>query len=970
MRICTVMLAAMMATAALAAEHEIALVRGGSVYDAITERLLEKSGIGYDALTDDDVVAERIAEYRLLIFPLNSGLGRNHRLVPVANWLRAGGKTFFMSNVPSDLQALLGIETWESRGKQYAGEFTTMVFTDDRPPGFPAEVFQESPNARLVSAVNERGRVVADWHDRDGKDLGGAVVITPDSVWTSHVFWSGANVEQQRQLLVASICYLLPDQAATLVEGLLAEALTQSGYEDFDALVAAAEGTPDARKLAREAAEAVRTASAATGGEALGAAWNVGELVQQAAAALYPSRPYELRGAWMHPDDAFDYAAVADEMAAANFNAMFPIVCGPNYSKYPSAYVPQYTERDHVAECIAAAHASGIEVHCWKANWQASKSRNPELLQQYIDEGRMVMSFEEAKGGEDPSRYGWNELWLDPSDDRNRDLEFDMLMELVENYDIDGIHFDFMRYPDPRYCYCDRCHRKFEEWAGVTVANWPDDCAGAGPLAARYFDWRRHLQTSLVERISQGARERDPDIKISLAARASMSGSYHGDAQDWVTWAHEHYLDLLCPMDYTPSVQQLRDKVQPQVEAVDGAIPVYAGIGVSSGRSDTPVNLSQQICAARELGSDGFLIFALSPFARAMLPVIAQGVTSEPVTIMPHHRQPASAEFEVPAPAAGVPPRVYPPGADVPVTVRVRAVQPEIERMSMQVLTMPAIGGEAVAVTERETTRLSQQRLQITLPGTVGAQSIIVEGTVTFADGREEPFYLRSLPLRVAARAEYDDVLALAGPPVFATEATHVGVFVGCYGSAGVLEALRRTDGVEAMPLAELSAEYLAPCDVVVLPQPSEAPDRVNEAAVAALREFVQAGGGLLAMRDVIGAWIYQPIIPDAAQADGTVVKAQSVRVVAGHPVTAGHEVGEMLTHAHTDHLLLVSGEGATVLMTDADGKPVVVAAEPGEGRYVACGFAIGRTATEGDATPEGFERDLLANAVRWLAGE
>ncbi|MEA3401672.1 MAG: family 10 glycosylhydrolase [Armatimonadota bacterium] len=961
------------ATCALAAEHEIAVVSGQAGYDDITERFLQKSGISYDMLGPDEVVADRIAAYRLLIFPYNPIMAREHRLAPVAEWVREGGKLIYMSGIPSELQELLGIEQWESRTPDDPGEFSTMVFTDDRPPGFPAEVFQESPNARLVSATNQRGRIIANWHDRSGEDIGyGAVVTTEDTVWTSHVFWHGADVEQQRHLLVASICYLLPDRARPVVEGVLAAALADTGYEDLDALVAAAEGNPVGRELAAEATEvadeAARLLESDTPIAALEPAWKLADVAQGAAAALYPSRPYELRGAWMHPDDAFDYEAVAQEMAAANFNAMFPIVCGPNYAKYPSDYVPQYTERDHVAECIEAAHARGIEVHTWKANWQTSPSRNPELVQQYIDEGRMVLSLEQAKGEEERSSYGWSQKWLDPSDERNRQLEFDMMMELVENYDVDGIHFDFMRYPGANYCYCDRCRRKFEQWAGVTVENWPDDCAGDGPLADRYFDWRRHLQTSLVERIAEGARQRDPDIKLSLAARASMTGSYRNDAQDWVTWAHQHYLDLLCPMDYTASVQVLREKVQPQVEAIDGAIPVYAGIGVSSGRSDSPVNLSRQICAARELGADGFLIFALSPFARSMLPTIARGVTAEAVTVMPHHSQAASAEFDLPETPGGIPPRTYAPGDELPVTIYLRAAQPDIERMTVRALTMPATGGESVPLTDRETVTLAQHRLTVAIPATVGAHSVIVEGTVAFPGGREEAFYLRSLPLRVVSSAEYGDLLALTGPPAFATEAVHAGVFVDCYGSAGILEALRATDGVEAMPLAELSQDYLAPCDVVVLPQPSEAPDRVDADAIAALGEFVSAGGGLMAMRDVIGAWIYDPILPDAVKADGTVVEGRAVRVATEHPATEGLTVGETLTHAHDDHLLLAPGEGATVLMTDSDGRPVVAAAQVEQGRYVACGFAIGRTATLPDAPPTGFERDLLVSAVRWLA--
>lgn len=94
------------------------------------------------------------------------------------------------------LKDVLGIEEAQSRSYEYPGEFTTMVFADDRPPGFPERVWRESANARLVTATNARGRVIADWHDRSGEDLGcGAVVITDDTVWTSHVFWRNADAD-------------------------------------------------------------------------------------------------------------------------------------------------------------------------------------------------------------------------------------------------------------------------------------------------------------------------------------------------------------------------------------------------------------------------------------------------------------------------------------------------------------------------------------------------------------------------------------------------------------------------------------------------------------------------------------------------------------------------------------------------------------------------------------------------------
>ena len=238
------------------------------------------------------------------------------------------------------------------------------------------------------------------------------------------------------------------------------------------------------------------------------------------------------------------------ELKAANFNAAFPLMCGPDSAKYRSEFAPQATERDHMKECLDAARRHGIEVHVWKANWQVLSGTSKEAQKKFADQHRFVVSLEQALGQQEKGSYQWSTRWLDPSDDRNRQLEYDMMMELVQKYHPHGIHFDFMRYPENSYCYCDRCRSLFEQWAGVRVAQWPQDCAGKGTLAEKFHDWRRHLQTSLVKRIAEGARRIDPNVKISLAARASMTGSYDSDAQDWVTWAKQGYLDFLCPMDY------------------------------------------------------------------------------------------------------------------------------------------------------------------------------------------------------------------------------------------------------------------------------------------------------------------------------------------------------------------------------------------------------------------------------------
>ena len=41
-------------------------------------------------------------------------------------------------------------------------------------------------------------------------------------------------------------------------------------------------------------------------------------------------------------------------------------------------------------------------------------------------------------------------------------LERDAMLEVATNYDVDGIHFDYIRYPASDHCYCDGCRTRFE----------------------------------------------------------------------------------------------------------------------------------------------------------------------------------------------------------------------------------------------------------------------------------------------------------------------------------------------------------------------------------------------------------------------------------------------------------------------------------------------------------------------------
>lgn len=66
--------------------------------------------------------------------------------------------------------------------------------------------------------------------------------------------------------------------------------------------------------------------------------------------------------------------------------------------------------------------------------------------------------------------------WLCPSHPQNQRLEVDSMIEVVKLYHVDGLHFDYIRYPGPHSCFCSGCEKRFQTDTGIKVQNWPEDC--------------------------------------------------------------------------------------------------------------------------------------------------------------------------------------------------------------------------------------------------------------------------------------------------------------------------------------------------------------------------------------------------------------------------------------------------------------------------------------------------------------
>jgi len=933
---------------------------------------LQGAGIPFAELNDSDVEAGKLAGYRLAIFSYNATV-TDRELTEIEKFVAGGGKLFVFYSLPERVAKLLGLENVGHLREEYEGQFATLRFSSRAIQGLPRSARQNSWNIHQVRPAGPDTKVIAKWIDGKGKDTGYVgLTASPNGFYLSHVLLEG-DLDAKQQMFLALIGHLFPEVWAEAVAKVIAQIGQVSTFTDLEqlgeAIQAAQQKGLDTRPAIRDwqrARQLREKAQALARREQFALAIPVAKKAQQyARRAYYPlqaSRASEFRAVWIHTAYGvrdWGWEKSIRVLKEQGFNAIIPNMLWAGLAHYDSEVLPvaePVKQRgDQIAECLKWCQKYGIELHVWKVNYNLSTAPQ-EFIARLRAEGRT----QKNANGEDVN-------WLCPSHPANFALERDSMLEVVRKYAVDGIHFDYIRYPDGDACYCDGCRERFEKAAGVTVAHWPEDVR-QGELTERFGDWRRDQITRLVEAVSTEARRLRPGLKISAAVFSNWKAHRVSVGQDWKLWIEKGYLDFVCPMDYTTSMNQLDQLTRWQVEWVDGRVPLYTGLG--AWRLASPDRLIDQIQLARQLGADGFVLFHYDDlnFAQEFLPALRAGVTSVDA-FAPH--QPSPILFDLPRGRREFEEHRYPEGAEIPVTIRFQpwaAGDPPIQLMRAS-LELRAVEGDDVQ--PLGTLAYTEPRAhQVVLKLREGRYRLFVEGTVR-REGvlRPQPFSARSRIIHVLSAAALEAERAKDAPPRVEGEGLRVGIFQDGYGSEGLYAALKRVKGLLPFYVRNLKKETLDVCQVLILAQPRTPGDLAGPWREN-VRAWVQGGGGLLATHDAVGYRLLPAVIPEVCQRGVSLPRETKWQVVQEHPVTAGLKAGETFEHSYYDHLVLVPGEQGQALAGRAGpgaAEPVLLAGEFGQGRYVANGMAVGLNPDDTDGEPQGAELTLLVNAVKWL---
>ncbi|MYF56167.1 family 10 glycosylhydrolase [Candidatus Poribacteria bacterium] len=567
--------------------------------------------------------------YRLIILPLNSKISLS--TVSILNsFVARGGKLFVTYNLADEVASLMGLKSIKWLKAETPGQFSSIRLDAPDILGLPTNIKQSSWNITAVESTTPQTKIIGHWYNSNGESTGyPAFFLGENGIFFSHVFLSD-DIQTKTQLLAALLGHLIPEFQHAIAKREIdmitsighiknLDALTK--FISFSELTEAKEDLQSGKTLSIQAQSEYAKKNYHT---AMTAARDSRNALSKAYALSHLSDETEGRALWNHSGlGAYpgDWERSAKELANAGINIILPNMAWAGLAHYDSSVLPKsnkYAEYgDQISQCVNAAHNNGIQVHVWKITWNLEGAPK-EFVEKMRKEGRTQVSAE-----------GNPINWLCPSNPENVKLELNAITEIVQNYKVDGIHLDYIRYPGSHACYCTECRDRFILASKLKIQEWPTDVLPrVGKHSSAYTDWRVEQITRLVRLIHKRVRGIRPKVKISAAVFGGYPSCVTSIGQDWIAWAKAGYIDFVCPMNYTEDDTYFTDLLENQLALMPKDVAIYPGIGATASNSLLKADaVIGQIHLARFLGASGWAIFDYSSnISNTILPAIQIGV--------------------------------------------------------------------------------------------------------------------------------------------------------------------------------------------------------------------------------------------------------------------------------------------------------------------------------------------------------
>ena len=323
-----------------------------------------------------------------------------------------------------------------------------------------------------------------------------------------------------------------------------------------------------------------------------------------------------------------DIRKIITNAVSLKFNVILFQVRGAGMALYHSEIEPRSellreapNSWDPLLTAITLAHQAGLELHAWVNLYPAWNKDVLPLDEKHLYYQHPNWFMHDIYGGHSKLKNGYQ--WLAPTHPDVPRYLLDVCAEIYENYNVDGLHLDYIRFPAQTYSYDPASVRVFRQKFGAAPQS--------RPRAWRL--WRQNSISRLLDSLYADVKKIKPDLVVSAAVVANFDLARKIYFQDGPGWLARGSMDAIYPMLYTNDVAIFERRLQDFLDNTHNR-HIYAGINLKNDHLDGKFEIIDR------LGAAGVGIFSYKEISKEH--VIDQDIRSRLESIWPDAIPPAS----------------------------------------------------------------------------------------------------------------------------------------------------------------------------------------------------------------------------------------------------------------------------------------------------------------------------------------
>ena len=274
-------------------------------------------------------------------------------------------------------------------------------------------------------------------------------------------------------------------------------------------------------------------------------------------------------------------------------------VRGRGYSLYDSALEPKSPnikeDFDPLTYFISRAKPYGLEIHAWINTYLLWTAPDDPVSKLHVYHQHPDW-FERAI--KKSPYYKTRNIYLSPHLTAVNDFLLSMIEELVSNYNLEGVHLDYVRYLDKYNGYHEKAVEQFYSIYALPKENLADN--------KFWIDFRSLKVTGLVESVYDRIKAINPEVKLSTAVKPNPQVARKEFGQDWQAWLGNGIVDYVVIMNYAKNHYDFIQNLNIINRACDSE-KVYCGIALYNKNMDAIID---QIKSAKKLGFPNIVLFS------------------------------------------------------------------------------------------------------------------------------------------------------------------------------------------------------------------------------------------------------------------------------------------------------------------------------------------------------------------------